>query len=59
MEGKKMSKIQTNTNSSGVSRLRLTPKTGYEPEAVYKIGAAVAANFGPRVVGVSFTRKSE
>ena len=28
-----------------------------EPAAIYQIGAAVAANSGPRVVGVSFTRK--
>ena len=31
----------------------------YEPEAIYQIGAAVAANSGPRVVGVSFTRKTD
>ena len=34
-------------------------KLGYEPAAVYQIGAAVAANSGPRVVGVAFTRKKE
>ncbi len=34
-------------------------KLGYEPAAVYQIGAAVAANSGPRVVGVSFTIKSK
>jgi len=34
-------------------------KLGYEPSAVYQIGAAVAANSGPRVVGVSFTIKSK
>ena len=34
-------------------------KLGYEPAAVYQIGAAVAANSGPRVVGASFTRKKE
>lgn len=32
---------------------------GYEPAAVYQIGAAVAANSGPRVVGVAFTTKAE
>ena len=32
---------------------------GYEPAGVYQIGAAVAANAGPRVVGVAFTRKTE
>ena len=29
------------------------------PAAVYQIGAAVAANSGPRVVGTAFTRKKE
>ena len=37
----------------------MVEKLGYEPEATYQIGAAVAANAGPRVVGVSFTRKAE
>lgn len=32
---------------------------GYEPAGAYQIGAAVAANAGPRVVGVAFTRKME
>ena len=32
---------------------------GYEADAVYQIGAAVAANAGPRVVGVAFTRKKD
>lgn len=32
---------------------------GYEPAAVYQIGAAVAANSGPGVVGAAFTRKKE
>ncbi len=32
---------------------------GYEPAAVYQIGAAVAANSGPRVVGAAFTRKKD
>ena len=29
----------------------------YEPAAIYQIGAAVAANSGPRVVGAAFTTK--
>ena len=37
----------------------MVEKLGYEPEANYQIGAAVAANAGPRVVGVSFTRKTD
>lgn len=32
---------------------------GYEPAAAYQIGAAVAANAGPRVAGVAFTRKKD
>lgn len=40
-------------------RRLMVEKLGYEPEASYQIGAAVAANAGPRVVGVSFTRKPE
>lgn len=35
----------------------MVQKLGYEPAAVYQIGAAVAANSGPRVVGVAFTTK--
>lgn len=34
-------------------------KLGYEPASIYQIGAAVAANAGPKVVGVSFTRKKD
>lgn len=37
----------------------MAEKLGYEPAAVYQIGAAVAANSGPRVVGAAFTRKKE
>ncbi len=37
----------------------MVQQLGYEPAAVYQIGAAVAANSGPRVVGAAFTRKSE
>lgn len=40
-------------------RCLMVLKLGYEPSAVYQIGAAVAANSGPRVVGVSFTIKSK
>ena len=40
-------------------RRRMVKLLGYEPEAAYQIGAAVAANAGPRVVGVAFTRKAE
>lgn len=32
---------------------------GYEADAVYQTGAAVAANAGPKVVGVAFTRKKD
>jgi DegV family protein with EDD domain len=38
-------------------RCLMVQQLGYEPASVYQIGAAVAANSGPRVVGVSFTRK--
>ena len=37
----------------------MVQKLGYEPAAIYQIGAAVAANSGPRVVGAAFTRKKE
>lgn len=40
-------------------RQLMVQQLGYEPAAVYQIGAAVAANSGPRVVGVAFTRKKE
>lgn len=35
-------------------RLAMTQKLGYGPTGVYQIGAAIAANAGPRAVGVSF-----
>lgn len=35
-------------------RLAMTQKLGYSPTGVYQIGAAIAANAGPRAVGVSF-----
>ncbi len=37
-------------------RRLMVQQRGYEPSAVYQIGAAIAANSGPRVVGVAFTR---
>ena len=32
----------------------MTDLTGYEPTDTYQVGAAVAANAGPTVVGVIF-----
>ena len=40
-------------------RRLMVQQLGYEPAAVYQIGAAVAAYSGPRVVGAAFTRKKE
>ena len=40
-------------------RRLMVQQLGYEPAAAYQIGAAVAANSGPRVVGAAFTRKKE
>ena len=40
-------------------RAAMREALGYEADAVYQIGAAVAANAGPRVVGVAFTRKKD
>lgn len=37
----------------------MAQQLGYEPAAIYQIGAAIAANAGPRVVGAAFTRKKE
>lgn len=37
----------------------MTERMGYGPSSTYQIGAAVAANSGPRIIGVSFTRKEE
>jgi len=39
-------------------RRLMVQQLGYEPAAIYQIGAAVAANSGPRVVGAAFTRKA-
>lgn len=38
-------------------RRLMVQRLGYGPAAAYQIGAAVAANSGPRVVGAAFTRK--
>ncbi len=38
-------------------RRLIVPRLGYEPATVYQIGAAVAANSGPRVAGVAFTKR--
>lgn len=35
----------------------MTQALGYGPSGAYQIGAAVAANAGPKVAGVAFTRK--
>lgn len=40
-------------------RERMVQRLGYEPAAAYQIGAAVAANAGPKVAGVAFIRKEE
>lgn len=32
-------------------------KTGYAPESAYQISAVIAANSGPKICGVAFTRK--
>lgn len=37
----------------------MTEKLGYGPDAAYQIGAAVAANAGPKVCGVAFTRRKK
>ena len=40
-------------------RCLMVQQLGYEPAAIYQIGAAIAANAGPRAVGAVFTRKKE
>ena len=40
-------------------RSLMVQKLGYEPVSAYQIGAAVAANSGPKVAGVAFTRKKD
>lgn len=40
-------------------RCLMTAQLGYKPEATYQIGAAIAANSGPKAVGISFIRKKE
>ena len=49
------------SDTSCLSELQelMLQKLGYEAEGVYQIGAAVAVNAGPKVVGVAFTRKTE
>lgn len=37
----------------------LTEALGYPPVAIYQIGAAIAANSGPRIVGASFISRGE
>lgn len=37
----------------------MVQKLGYEPSSAYQIGAAVAANSGPKITGVAFTRKKD
>lgn len=37
----------------------LTKKIGYGPDRSFQIGIAVAANSGPKVIGVAFTKKEE
>ena len=38
---------------------KMTEKVGYAPDDFFQIGAAVASNAGPKVVGVVFTVKDE
>ena len=40
-------------------RAAMKAALGYEADGAYQIGAAVAANAGPKVVGVAFTRKKD
>ena len=35
----------------------MSQQTGYGPADLYQIGAAIAANAGPRIIGISFTHK--
>ena len=35
----------------------MVERLGYEPEDYFQIGAAIAANAGPKVVGVGLNRK--
>ena len=61
MEPGKPYELVYGNDTSCLEELRhlMVRKLGYEPAAVYQIGAAVAANSGPRVVGAAFTRKKE
>ena len=38
-------------------KAEMIERTGYEPADIYQIGAAIASNSGPRVVGVIFREK--
>lgn len=40
-------------------RSLMVQQLGYEPAACYQIGAAVAANAGPKVAGAAFTRRKD
>ena len=40
-------------------RTLMVQALGYEPASAYQIGAAVAANAGPKIVGVAFTKPKE
>ena len=40
-------------------RTVMVERLGYGPAACYQIGAAVAANAGPKVAGVAFTKKND
>ena len=40
-------------------RAAMKDALGYEADEVYQVGAAVAANAGPKVVGVAFTRRKD
>lgn len=38
-------------------RKMIVDELGYEPSAIYQTGAAVAANAGPRIAGISFIKR--
>ncbi|MDD6212306.1 MAG: DegV family protein [Clostridiales bacterium] len=48
-----------NTDNLEELRRLMTEKIGYEPVSAYQIGAAIAANAGPKVVGIAFTKKKD
>lgn len=45
------------TDCTETLRTMIVEALGYEPDDTYQTGAAVAANAGPRIAGVSFIRK--